>query len=51
VTANAGPRAWFSADAFELLETVGPYLQVVAVPHTHAEDWPFRPPQEGRAPP
>ncbi|PZF11292.1 hypothetical protein DEI98_07830 [Curtobacterium sp. MCLR17_034] len=28
---------------------VGPYLQVVAVPHTHAEDWPFRPPQQGRA--
>jgi len=50
VTANAGARAWFSADAVELLETVGPYLQVVAVPHTHAEDWPFRPPREGRAP-
>lgn len=51
MTADAGARAWFSTDAVELLEMVGPYLQVVAVPHTHAEDWPFRPPQEGRAPP
>jgi len=50
VTANAGARAWFSADAVELLEMVGPYLQVVAVPHTHADTWPFRPPRERRTP-
>ncbi|WP_426724811.1 hypothetical protein [Curtobacterium flaccumfaciens] len=45
MTSDAGARAWFSADAVELLEMVGPYLQVVAVPHTHAEDWPFRSPR------
>ncbi|MBT1542746.1 hypothetical protein KK103_13330 [Curtobacterium flaccumfaciens pv. flaccumfaciens] len=76
-TRNPGARAWFAADAVELLEMVGPYLelldrhgipwmqlvtrspgrivyrdavQVVAVPHTHADAWPFRPTREGRAP-
>ena len=50
MTADTGARAWFSGDVVELLEMVSPYLQVVAVPHTHADAWPFRPPQEGRAP-
>ncbi|WP_284760587.1 hypothetical protein [Curtobacterium sp. MEB011] len=76
-TRNPGARAWFAADAVELLEMVGPYLelldrhgipwmqlvtrspgrivyrdavQVVAVPHTHADAWPFRPTREGRTP-
>ncbi|UXN25973.1 hypothetical protein N8D74_03575 [Curtobacterium flaccumfaciens] len=67
---NPGARAWFAADAVELLEMVSPYLelldrheipwmqlvtrspgrivyrdavQAVAVPHTRAVDWPFRP--------